>query len=159
MPTAFPTSLDSFVNPGTTDKLNGNLNPPVLHTTQHSNHNDSISAIEQKLGIDFSAVSSSVDFGLRVIEQVWMTHPAGGYKETSYISTAFPSQIIWFTDSSKTIKLIEKNISYGPANKKFVTQLEWKLYDGTASNTLKRTIIDSITRNGAFEVSRTRTIT
>lgn len=158
MPTNFPTILDSYTNPVGTDKLNGTPNPAVLHHLQHSNHNDSISAIETKLGINFSSVPSTVDFALQIIESTWMNHPLGGYKETSYISNVFPDTITWYTDSSKTVTLLEKRFTYGPANKKFVTQVEWKLYDGTISNILKRTITDLITRSGCKEINRTRTI-
>lgn len=158
MTTLFPNNLDTFVNPTSADKLNGDLNPAVIHHIQHTDKNDAISAIETKLGINFSSVTSTVDFALQILEMTWMNHPLGGYKETTYVSNVFPDTIIWYTDSGKTIKLVEKDFTYGPGSKKFVTQVIWKLYDGTISNLLKRTITDNITLSGNKEISRIRTI-
>lgn len=59
MATSFPTGLDSLSNPTATDKQN---NPD--HATQHANVNDAIEAIEAKLGIDSSAVTTSHDYKL-----------------------------------------------------------------------------------------------
>ena len=159
MPTLFPNSLDTFVNPTATDRGSGAGNPAVLHTTQHSNHNDAISAIENKVGVNFSSVTTSIDFGIRILETMLVIHPDGGYSETTYVSGVFPNQTVLYTNSSKNIKLIEKNTTYGPSNKKFVSTIEWKLYDGSVSNVLKKTILVSITRNGIKETSRTIVIT
>lgn len=46
MPTNYPTSLDNFTNPTANDSLN-----LPSHSTQHSNANDAIEAIEAKLGV------------------------------------------------------------------------------------------------------------
>lgn len=54
MATDFPSSLDSYTDPLSTDKLN---NPS--HSTQHQNHNDSIEAIEAKLGIGASTPTAN----------------------------------------------------------------------------------------------------
>lgn len=56
---SFPTSLDSFTNPTATDKTKS-----PSHATQHSNANDAIEALEAKVGIDGSAVTSSHDYKL-----------------------------------------------------------------------------------------------
>jgi hypothetical protein len=57
MATNFPTSLDSLTNPTATDTLDS---PP--HDTQHADANDAIEAIQAKVGIDSSAVTSSHDY-------------------------------------------------------------------------------------------------
>ena len=158
MSTNFPTTLDSFLNPSATDKLNGSPNPALLHHTQHSNINDSVSALEAKLGINFSNTTTSIDYILQIIEAVNMTHPRGGYKEIVYISNVFPATITWYVDSSKAVTLIQKDFTYGPDTKKFITQIQWKLYDGTVSNIVKRTITDTITRFKVFELNRARVI-
>lgn len=67
MTTAFPGALDSFVNPkgsssGGTDKLN---TPAVIHGTQHQNINDAMAAVETKIGINNSLVTTSIDFLLK----------------------------------------------------------------------------------------------
>ena len=55
----FPTSLDSLTNPTGTDYLNS-----PDHALQHSNENDAIEALEAKVGVDSSAVTSSIDYKL-----------------------------------------------------------------------------------------------
>ena len=61
MTTDFPgTGLDDFTNPASTDPLN---NPD--HATQHANKNDAIEAMQAKIGVDSSAVTTSHDFKLQ----------------------------------------------------------------------------------------------
>lgn len=62
MSTSFPTGLDSFTNPTGSDKLN---DPD--HADQHANANDAIEALQAKVGIDSSAVTSSHDYKLSAI--------------------------------------------------------------------------------------------
>lgn len=63
MSSNFPTSLDSFTNPGASDTLNS-----PSHSAQHANANDAIEALEAKVGIDGSAVSTSLDKRVSVVE-------------------------------------------------------------------------------------------
>lgn len=63
MSITYPTSLDNFPNPQSTDLLD-NSSPTLDHWTQHSNTNDAIEALEAKVGIDGSAVTSSFDYKL-----------------------------------------------------------------------------------------------
>lgn len=59
MATNFPTSLDSFTNPAS-----GNfLNSPD-HASEHANANDAIAALETKVGIASSAVTTTHDYKL-----------------------------------------------------------------------------------------------
>jgi hypothetical protein len=57
MATNFPTSLDALSNPTSTDGLN---NPS--HSGQHTDANDAIEALEAKVGVNSSAVLTSLDF-------------------------------------------------------------------------------------------------
>jgi hypothetical protein len=57
MATNFPTSLDALSNPTSTDGLN---NPS--HSGQHTDANDAIEALEAKVGVNSSTVSTSLDF-------------------------------------------------------------------------------------------------
>jgi len=59
MASNFPTSLDNFTNPTSTDTLDS---PP--HDVQHSDANDAIEALQAKVGIDGSAVTTSHDYKL-----------------------------------------------------------------------------------------------
>jgi len=57
MATNFPTSLDALTNPASGDALN---NPS--HSAQHANANDAIEALQAKVGVDSSAVTTSLDY-------------------------------------------------------------------------------------------------
>ena len=54
---SFPTSTDSLTNPQSSDYLNS-----PDHAAQHANANDAIEALEAKVGVDSSAVSTSLDY-------------------------------------------------------------------------------------------------
>lgn len=62
----FPTTLDSFANPVGTDLLE-NANNALDHDRQHSDANDAIEALEAKVGINGSAVTSTHDYKLSSI--------------------------------------------------------------------------------------------
>lgn len=57
MPSSYPSSLDSFSNPTSSNKLNDS---GVLHADQHANANDAIEAIEATLGINPQGASATV---------------------------------------------------------------------------------------------------
>ena len=71
MATNFPTSLDALTNPIATDKLN---NPS--HASQHTNANDAIEALQAKVGVNSSAVTTSLDYKITQAEAKVL--PAGG---------------------------------------------------------------------------------
>jgi hypothetical protein len=60
MSTTFPTTLDALTNPTSTDSV-----ATVSHADQHANANDAIEALEAKVGVDGSAVTSSLDYKLK----------------------------------------------------------------------------------------------
>lgn len=59
MAISFPTGLDDFINPTSTDATNSLTVP---HAAQHANINDAVEALEAKVGIDNSAVTTSHDY-------------------------------------------------------------------------------------------------
>lgn len=63
MSTAFPSALDNFTNPTASDYLD-----TVPHTAQHANINDAVEALEAKVGITNSAVTSSLDYKVSTLE-------------------------------------------------------------------------------------------
>ena len=69
---------------------------------------------------------------------------------------AFPTNITWWTDSSKTAKIVEKQIAYTSAI--FPSTITYIVYDSDGS-TPKATAVDTLTWSGPFESSRARTIT
>ena len=76
MATNFPVSLDSLTNPTSGNTLNS-----PSHSSQHANSNDAIEALEAKVGVDNSAVSTSLDYKVRINSPVggivlWTTNTA-----------------------------------------------------------------------------------
>jgi hypothetical protein len=55
--TGFPTSLDALTNPTATDALTS-----PSHADQHANANDAIEALQAKVGVNGSAVTTSLDY-------------------------------------------------------------------------------------------------
>ena len=55
----FPASLDSLANPTSSDSLNS-----PSHSGQHADANDAIEALQAKVGVDGSAVATSIDYKL-----------------------------------------------------------------------------------------------
>jgi hypothetical protein len=65
MATNFPASLDTLTNPSATDTLDS---PP--HDEQHADANDAIEALQAKVGVDSSAVTTSLDYKVAQLEAV-----------------------------------------------------------------------------------------
>ena len=61
MTTNFPVGIDSFVNPSGSNTLG---QPGVLHSVQHTNINDSVFAVETRIGVTGSAVPTTIDYEL-----------------------------------------------------------------------------------------------
>lgn len=83
MPTNFPTSLDSLTNPTGTDDVS-----VVLHSSQHINANDAIEALEAKVGIDGSAVTSSLDY---LVKNASSVDPGHKHSVSGISATGTPS--------------------------------------------------------------------
>jgi len=77
---------------------------------------------------------------------------SGAYREIT--GTAFPTAIIWYNEAgvSKN-KIVEKLITWSGV---FPATITWKVYD--AAEVLLATVVDTISYAGAFETTRTRTI-
>lgn len=61
MATNFPTTLDALSNPSAANTLNS-----PSHSSQHANANDAIEALEAKVGVDNSGVTTSLDYKTRI---------------------------------------------------------------------------------------------
>jgi hypothetical protein len=57
MATGFPTSLDALTNPLSTDVLTS-----PSHADQHADVNDAVEALQVKVGVTGSAVTTSLDY-------------------------------------------------------------------------------------------------
>jgi len=65
MPTVYPGAIDNFTDPTAVDSLS---TPAVLHTTQHTNVNDAVNAIETELGVNPKGSDLSVADRLAAID-------------------------------------------------------------------------------------------
>lgn len=63
MATNFPTSLDSYTNPTASDRLGDSVGG-LTHSGFHAGNNDAIEALEAKVGVNNSAVTTSHDYKL-----------------------------------------------------------------------------------------------
>jgi hypothetical protein len=65
MATNFPTSLDALTNPSGTDSMSS-----PSHAGQHADANDAIEALEAKVGVNGSAVTTSHEYRINSIEEL-----------------------------------------------------------------------------------------
>lgn len=70
MTTNFPSGLDAFTNPSATDAMDS---VTVPHATQHADLNDAVEALQAKVGVDGSAVTTSLDYKLADLG-TWTTY-------------------------------------------------------------------------------------
>ena len=61
----YPTSLDTFTNPTGSDAMNS---VTVPHATQHADLNDAVEALEAKVGVNSSAVATSLEYRVTTLE-------------------------------------------------------------------------------------------
>ena len=81
MATSFPSGLDALTNPTSSDGLNS-----PDHAGQHADANDAIEALEAKVGINSSAVTSSLDYKITNINA---SNLASGTVPTARISGSY----------------------------------------------------------------------
>ena len=105
-----------------------------------------------------SGISETQHKTLRQLIHFIEDGPAEGFTSGAYreiTGTIFPTAIIWYTDSGKTDKIVERLITWSGVT---ATVDKWKIYD-TDGSTVLWTVSDAISYSGVFETSRTRTIT
>lgn len=86
----------------------------------------------------------------------WEDWTSGSFRETLPSGDPFPTSVTWWTDSSKTMKIVEKVITRD-ANQ-MPTTISWSVFDVDGSTVLA-SVSDAITYvNGIFEDSRVRTV-
>jgi hypothetical protein len=84
--------------------------------------------------------------------------PFEGFASGAVLETGpqpFPTASIWWTDVSKTKKIVDKAIVRN--QNKTPATITWKSYS-TDGTTVLTTVVDTIVYSGAFEISRTRTL-
>ena len=80
----------------------------------------------------------------------------GSERVTTYHNNVFPSSSIWYTDASKTSKIMEVVKSYPPSGVN-PTTITYRSFE-TDGFTVRNTVIDTIAYSGIQEVSRSRVI-
>jgi len=134
MATNFPAGLDVLTNPQPGDALN---NPS--HSAQHHNANDAIEALEAKVGIDGSAVTTSIDYRLR-----FMTAPV-----------IIAPEERWDISATAATGTVNVNIASGSA-KYYTTAAtaNWTFnFRGDASTTLDSSLVTGDSVTVAFAVT------
>lgn len=106
MATSFPTSLDNLTNPTSSDAMNS---ATVPHAAQHANANDAIEALEAKVGIDGSAVSTSLDY--KTSKSTTLTAPAAATTPLTIKGAASQSADLLKIQNSASTGLVEVDAS------------------------------------------------
>jgi len=140
--TNFPNSIDTYVNPQPTDD-----EVLVPHATQHQNHNDSVIALETKVGANNSTVTTTHDYKLSDI--------TGSNKALSSSLTGIPDAAInvkGFTRVSVAPVSATIPISVGDNDPRVPTQDENDALigtSGTPSNTNRFVTNDDTSTTGS----------
>jgi len=142
-----------FMHPSGASKIG--IDPTGITGVTSNNLQDAIKELSQNA----TGVTPSQHEILRQLIHFIDNGPAegfasGAYRETLPSASPFPTSIIWWEDSSKINKIVEKTITYN--SNKTPNIIEWKMYDIT--NSLLATVTDNIVYSGVFELNRTRTI-
>lgn len=134
----FPTSLDTLTNPISTDTMSG-----VSHSTQHTNENDAIEALEAKVGINSSTEITSHDY---LIQNSLPTH---SMSRQAIINGNFD---VWQRGTSFT--MTAASTTYGPDRWRDSTAV-----DGGTNPTLTRSrqVLTSGDLPGSFFFNRLTT--
>ena len=93
----FPTTLDSLTNPTATDNLD---TVGVVHHVQHADENDAIEALEAKVGVDGSTVTTSLDYKVAhraltttTITINWTTYDLSANRSWTVTAAADPNSL------------------------------------------------------------------
>lgn len=86
----------------------------------------------------------------------WDSFWSGAYRETLPAADPFPTSIIWWEDSGKTKKVVQKLITYSVG--KLPTSIQWSVFDVDGTTVISQAT-DTISYSAVFETSRTRTVT
>jgi hypothetical protein len=100
MATNFPTSLDALTNPVAGDSLSS-----PSHAGQHADANDAIEALQAKVGVNDSAVTTSIDYKLRnltgsVVDQLEENWNIVASAATGTINFDVKTASIWYYTSN-----------------------------------------------------------
>jgi hypothetical protein len=119
MASNFPSSLDTFTNPSSSDALDS---VSVPHASQHSDLNDAVEALQAKVGADSSGVASSHDYKIaaleaishgKILQVVTATYSTSTANTTStYADTGLSVSITPSSSSSKVLIIVDQGGCY-----------------------------------------------
>lgn len=136
MATNFPTSLDSLTNPLSTDTLNS-----PSHADQHANVNDAVEALEAKVGVNSSAVTTSHDYKIAQLEgKQYVTLTSDSQLTSERVLTAGTGITVTDAGAGSTVTVATSAIL--PT----IVDAKGDLIAGTADNTVAR--VPASTTNG-----------
>jgi hypothetical protein len=181
----FPLFLDTFPNPSGSTFLNAS--GTLKHHVQHENANDAIEAMQSRIGITGSAIPTTIDYELHNIfhghdhDGVNSRHIGniplaailadcqgpfegfatgsftGSFHETTFTGRVFPATRTWYTDTTKSKKIIEKIITRN--SNRTPNTVVWNVFekDGITKRT---TVTDTISyvSGGVIGSSRVRIV-
>lgn len=129
------------------------FNPTGLPTVQANNVQDAIAELDD---VKISAYDHE---RLRQLIHFLDNGPGKGFATAAYreilpAGEPFPTSVIWYTDSTKAQKIVEKLYTLTGI---FPTSITWNMYD-VDGITIVESITDTIIYSGPFEISRTRVI-
>ena len=108
MATGFPTSLDALTNPTSTDALTS-----PSHADQHANANDAIEALEAKVGVNGSAVSTSLDYLVTQANAIGSSGLASGTYYTTSSNTGSTQATVTTTGTVSYLPfLVERTTTF-----------------------------------------------
>ena len=107
MASNYPTSIDNFTNPTSSDSMSA-----VPHATQHSDINDAVEALEAKVGANSSAVTTSHDYKLN---EVTGTDKAVGKTATQTLTNKTVNGVVLSTSVGATT-VLRGDGTYGTAH-------------------------------------------
>jgi len=118
----YPTSLDNFTNPTASDAMKS---VTVPHATQHSDLNDAVEALEAKVGVNGSAVATSLEYRVNVLENAEIPDTIIDAKGDLIVGTA---------DDTAGRLAVGSNGYVLTANSGTATGLEWQATGGTSGD-------------------------
>jgi len=104
MAITFPTTLDTLTDPTASDKLNS---VTVPHATQHADLNNIVEALEAKVGVNDSAVTTSLDYIVKAATGIRLFAPREKWNvaasaATGTISVDLKTAGAWYYTSDAT---------------------------------------------------------
>jgi hypothetical protein len=146
--TNFPTGLDDLSNPQGTDSLQG-------HAQLHTNVNDALEALQEKVGVDNSADSNSLDYRVSALETAPPSTEAKVIYETvknSTGSTIAKGKAVYISGASGASGHLEISLASNdsePTSSKTFAIARQNILDGEVGEAISEGILQGINTNGS----------